>query len=89
MQNQNVKKNENHQLTINQKKEVFITGVESVVAFSPIKISLVLTDGTKTFVAGTDLKIVAFSKEDGVFRAVGTVTGVSYGSKGFTAKLFK
>ena len=58
-------------------------------AFSPTRISLSLTDGTKVFVAGTNLKITAFSKDDGVFRAVGSVVGVSYGSKGFTAKLFK
>lgn len=89
MQNQNVKKNENHQLTIHQKREIFLTGVESVVAFSPTRISLILTDGTKMFVSGSDLKITAFSKEDGVFKATGSVTGISYGSKGFTAKIFK
>ena len=89
MQNQTEKRNENHQLTINKKTEVFVTGVESVTAFSPTRIALFLTDGTKVFVAGSDLKITAFSKDDGVFRAIGSVTGVSYGSKGFAAKLFK
>ena len=89
MQNQTEKKTDNHQLTINRRKEVFLTDVESVVAFSPTRIALTLKDGTKTFVAGTDLKITAFSKDDGVFKAVGSVTGISYGSKGFTAKIFK
>ena len=89
MQNQTEKRNDNHQLTINKKTEVCITGAESVTAFSPTRIALSLTDGTKVFVAGTNLKITSFSKDDGVFRAVGSVAGVSYGSKGFTAKLFK
>ena len=89
MQNQTEKKIINHQLTINGKQEIFMTGVDSVIAFAPSRISLTLTDGTKTFVMGTGLKITAFSKTDGVFRAVGTVTGVSYGAKNFTAKIFK
>ena len=88
MQNQNEKRNE-HQLTINKKTDVLITGVESVTAFSPTRIALCLIDGTKVYVAGSGLKITAFSKEDGMFKATGSVTGISYGSKGFSAKIFK
>ena len=84
-----VKKNIEHKLMIDSRKSVAITGVESVSAFSSTRISLSLTDGTKAYVAGTDLKITAFSKESGEFCAVGTVAGVSYGGKGFAAKIFK
>jgi bisphosphoglycerate-dependent phosphoglycerate mutase len=89
MQNQTEKKMTNHQLTINGKQEVLMTGVDSVIAFAQNRIALTLTDGAKVFVAGIGLKITAFSKTDGTFRAVGLVTGVSYGSKSFTAKIFK
>ena len=83
------KKTIQHKLTIEQRKSVTLSGVESVIAFSSTKISIILTDGTKVYVVGTDLKITAFSKESGDFCAVGTILGVSYGGKSFTAKLFK
>ena len=89
MQESNVKKSQHHQLMIKDKKEVFLSGVESVTAFSPTRIALTLGDGTKVFIAGTGLKITAFSKDDGDFKGVGMVTGVSYGGKGFAAKIFK
>lgn len=89
MQEQNVKKSQLHHLTIDQRKTISVSGVESVNAFSPSRIALTLSDGTKLFIAGMDLKISAFSKESGEFQAVGSVAGVSYGGKGFVAKIFK
>jgi len=84
-----VQKNIQHKLTIEQRKTVSLSGVESVLAFSSTRISLALKDGTRVYVAGTELKITAFSKESGDFCAVGSLMGVSYGGKGFAAKLFK
>jgi hypothetical protein len=78
-----------HILTIEQRKSVRLSGVDSVLSFSGTKITLKLADGTSVYVAGTDLKITAFSKESGNFCAVGSIVGVSYGGKGFAAKLFK
>ncbi len=89
MQEQNVKKTQLHRLTIDQKKLVELSGIESVNAFSSSRIALTLTDGTKAFIAGADLKITAFSKESGEFKATGTIAGISYGGKGFAAKIFK
>ena len=89
MQEQNVKKTQLHKLTIDQKKTVEVSGVESVNAFSSVRIALTLTDGTKVFIAGTDLKITAFSKESGDFKAVGAIAGASYGGKGFASKILK
>ncbi|MBQ7369897.1 MAG: YabP/YqfC family sporulation protein [Clostridia bacterium] len=89
MQEQNVKKSQLHHLTIDQRKTISVSGVESVNAFSPSRIALTLTDGTKLFIAGVDLKITAFSKESGDFQAVGGILGASYGGKGFVAKIFK
>ena len=64
-------------------------GVESVVAFSEVKIVLTISGGEKMHVIGSGLKIVGFSKTSGTFTAEGTISGISYGGKSFAAKLFK
>ena len=81
--------NEVHQITVTQKKDVNVTGVEGVLGFSESKISLSLKGGGKLYVAGSGLKIVGFSKESGVFLANGSVVGISYGGKGFASKIFR
>lgn len=81
--------NSKHTVLIEQRKSITISGVESVVAFSEVKITLSLVGGEKMFVAGSGLKITTFSKSNGAFTAEGSVTGVSYGGKSFTARLFK
>ncbi len=81
--------NEVHQITITQKKDVSVTGVESVLAFSETKITLGLRGGGKLYVAGNGLKISGFSKDSGVFTAGGNVVGVSYGGKSFASRLFR
>ena len=89
MQDVQVKKEIPHRLTVDMKKSVSVLGVDSVVAFSPAKITLTLCGGERLYIVGMDLKITAFSKESGVFEAVGKITGASYGGKGFAAKIFK
>ena len=81
--------NDIHQITLTQKKEVVVTAVEGVLSFSESKIALSLIGGGKLFVAGSGLKIAGFSKENGLFSASGTLTGISYGGNGFAAKLFR
>ncbi len=81
--------NDLHQITLIQKKDVTVSGVEGVLAFSESKISLLLKGSGKLFVAGNALKITGFSKESGVFTASGNVIGISYGGKSFAAKLFR
>ena len=78
-----------HSVTIEQKKNITVSGVQSVAAFSEVKIVLVLYGGEKMHVAGTNLKITSFSKNGGNFTAEGNVSGISYGGKGFAAKLFR
>ena len=78
-----------HSVCIEQRKNITVTGVESVSAFSEVKIALTLLGGEKLHIAGTDLKIIGFSKSNGTFTAEGTISGVSYGGKSFAAKLFK
>ncbi len=80
---------ENQSVIIEQRKHITVNGVESVKAFSEYKITLVLVGGEKLHVAGTDLKITGFVKANGTFTAEGTVTGVSYGGKSFSYKLFR
>lgn len=78
-----------HSVNIEQKKNISISGVESVLAFSEVKILLVLIGGERMHVAGSALKITAFSKTNGTFTAEGEISGISYGGKSFTAKLFR
>ena len=78
-----------HSVVIEQKKNISVAGVESVLAFSEVKIILVLIGGERMHVIGTGLKITAFSKTNGTFTAEGGVTGISYGGKSFASKLFR
>ena len=78
-----------HIVTIEQKKFLTVSAVESVVAFSEVKIVLALQGNAKMTVVGTGLKITGFSKATGAFTAEGTVVGVNYGGKSFASRLFK
>ncbi|MBQ9714659.1 MAG: YabP/YqfC family sporulation protein [Clostridia bacterium] len=84
-ENQNVK----HTVNIEQRKLLTVTAVESVTAFSEVKIVLSLLGGGRLNVIGSGLKITGFSKSVGTFTAEGTVTGIQYGGKNFAAKIFK
>lgn len=78
-----------HSLSIEQRKNITVSGVESVKSFSETRIELCLTSGNvRLLITGTGLKITGFSKSGGTFTAVGTVESVRYGS-GFKTKLFK
>ncbi len=78
-----------HSLQLERKKLLTVSGVESVAAFSEVKIILVLVGGGRMSVVGSGLKITAFSKSSGSFTAEGSFTGISYGGKGLAARLFK
>lgn len=78
-----------HSVLIEQRKNITVSAVESVVAFSEVKIILTLQGGGRMIVLGTGLKITSFSKTSGSFTAEGSVTGVSYGGKNFAARIFK
>ncbi|MBQ8375230.1 MAG: YabP/YqfC family sporulation protein [Clostridia bacterium] len=84
-----MQENNIHQVTIEQKKSIAVSGVESVLSFSESKITLSLLGGGKLHVAGSGLKISGFSKQNGVFSAEGAIAGVSYGGKSFAAKIFR
>jgi hypothetical protein len=78
-----------HVVTIEQKKFLTVSAVESVVAFSEVKIVLNLLGNTRLTILGTGLKITGFSKATGAFTAEGTIVGVNYGGKSLAARLFK
>ncbi len=78
-----------HSVQLEQKKNLTVSGVESVAAFSEVKIILALTGGGRMSVVGSGLKITAFSKTSGTFTAEGSVTGISYGGKSVAARIFK
>ena len=78
-----------HNVIIEQRKNITVNAVESVVGFSEVKILLALIGGERLSVLGSGLKITAFSKTSGSFTAEGTVTSVSYGGKSIASKIFK
>ena len=78
-----------HSVTIEQRKNLTITAVESVVAFSEVKIILALLGGERMSVLGSGLKITGFSKANGAFSAEGKITSVAYGGKTVVARIFK
>ncbi len=84
-----MQENQNHQINIEQRKKITVSGVEFVKAFSEVKIVLSLLGGEKLHVVGIGLKITGFVKASGVFTAEGTITGISYGGKSFASKLFR
>ena len=78
-----------HSLQLEQRKNLTVNAVESVVSFSEMKIVLSLVGGGKMSVVGTGLKITSFSKTSGSFTAEGTVSGISYAGKSVAARIFK
>lgn len=84
-----MQENSKHSVILEQRKNLSINGVESVVAFSEVKITLALLGGERMNVIGTGLKISGFSKTNGTFTAEGEVSGISYGGKSFAARIFK
>ena len=78
-----------HSIQLEQRKKLTVSGVESVIAFSEVKILLSLVNKEKLQIIGSDLKIIGFSKSNGAFSAEGTVTGMTYNGKSFVSKLFK
>ena len=84
-----MQENIQHSVTIEQRKKLSVSGVESVSSFSEVKIVLTLTSGEKLQILGLGLKITGFSKSSGSFTADGEVTGLTYNGKSFVSKLFK
>jgi hypothetical protein len=78
-----------HSIILEQKKNLTVSGVDSVSSFSEAKIVLTLIGGERMSIIGSDLKIVGFSKTNGSFTAEGTIMGLSYGGKSIVSKIFK
>ena len=78
-----------HSVIIEQRKNITVSAVESVVAFSEVKIILSLLGGERMSVLGSGLKITGFSKASGSFTAEGTITSVAYGGKSVVSRIFK
>lgn len=78
-----------HSVTIEQRKNITVSAVDSVVAFSEVKIILSLLGGERMSILGTGLKITGFSKTSGSFVAEGTVTSVTYNGKSIASRIFK
>lgn len=65
-------------LTIEQRKKISMTCVESVDSFSETRITLKAA-GQKVTIDGANLKILAFSQGSGNFSASGEVRALRYG----------
>lgn len=78
-----------HSISIEQCKKITATAIDSVDSFSDKQIIMSYSAG-RIVVAGSNMKIVAFSKTGGSFSATGDITSVRYLSKGTgLKKLFK
>lgn len=76
-------------LTVEQRKKLTMTAVESVDAFSETRI-LLTAGGQKIVIEGSGLKVLAFSKGSGNFAASGEVKLLRYGrGKAKFSGLFK
>lgn len=77
-------------LTIEQQKTITLTAIEGVISFSQTQILLSNTAG-RIAITGENLKITGFSKQNGTFSAVGSVTGVKFlsGKLKLKNRLFK
>jgi len=78
----------NSSLSIENRKNIKVSGVSAVNSFSSAQISLSLS-GVKMTIIGSDLKIVDFSKESGMFTAGGLISCVKYSERGEKLKIFK
>ena len=78
-----------HLISLEQRKNLTVSGVESVSSFSEVKIVLKLLDGSRLSILGAGLKITGFSKTSGEFTAEGEFMGLSYGGKSFASRIFK
>ena len=78
-----------HIVELEQRKNLMVSGVESVSSFSEAKIVLKLLSGDRMSIIGSGLKITGFSKTSGTFTAEGDFMGLSYGGKSFAARIFK
>lgn len=84
--------NENnvHSLTLDLRKKLTITGVESVDGFSEQTLKLSV-NGDKLVVLGNDIKITSFNKANGNLSAEGDFFELKYQKKkdGILKKVFK
>lgn len=85
-----MEQNEQHILTVENCKKLTATGIVSVDAFSPAKLTVTYTGG-RIAVEGTEMKITAFSKSTGAFSVSGEISSVKYLGRGesLKKKLFK
>lgn len=84
-----MQENNQHSISIEQRKNLVVSGVESVISFSEVKILLALIGGERLQILGLGLKITGFSKTSGSFTAEGEITGLNYNGKSFVSKLLK
>lgn len=84
-----MQENNQHSISIEQRKYLAVSGVESVLSFSEVKILLALAGGERLQILGLGLKITGFSKTSGSFTAEGEITGLNYNGKSFVSKLLK
>lgn len=81
---------EQHIVTVENRKRITATQIESVDQFSPTQLVLSYAGG-KIVVAGSSMKITSFSKAGGTLTAAGTINSVKYQQKGtgLRQKLFR
>ena len=82
--------NTHQELIVKDKKTLALNGVENILDFSEIEMTIETTFGV-VVVEGTDMKIENLSKDDGIVNVVGNIEGFYYKrqseKKGFFSKI--
>ena len=80
-----------HNVTVESRARITITGVLEVLSFSDKEIVLKLKDNKRIVVVGSNLKIVCFDNKNGNFTAQGLVDEFKYKGvqEGVLKKVFK
>ncbi len=83
--------NFSHNVTIENRARIGITGVLEVNCFSDREISLKLKDNKRVIIIGTNLKIISFDNKNGNFSAQGVILELKYKGvqENFMKKVFK
>lgn len=79
-----------HSLSLENRKKIVMTGIESVESFNEKEIFLKLSDGVLS-ITGSNLNVEKLNVEDGNLTVLGEINGIKYSAKkaSFIGKIFK
>ena len=70
----------NHLITLDNRKQITVSGVMDIIEFDEMNIVL-QTEGGRLFIEGSDLQITVLDVESGRFCATGRIDSLTYSDK--------